>query len=90
MHGDVFLQHCGVPVRPDEGDAFVEKTVTALGEAGEIDDGAQDIEAGFAPPAQMNVAEAEDGQHDHQLQVATADISDLIGHDGFLKALGTG
>ena len=36
------------------------------------------------------MAEAEDGQHDHQLEVAAADIRDHVGDDGLFQALGTG
>ena len=90
MHGTVFLDQRGMTVFTDKGDAGVKEAVPALGEAGQKNGRAQGEEGSPDPAVHMNVAEAENGQHDHQLQKAAADVGKLVRHERFLKAPGPG
>ena len=80
----------GTAVFTDERNRPVEEAAAALGEGGEEDHRAQGKETDFDPAVQVNMAEAENGQHDHQLQVAAADIGNLVSHDGFFQAVSPG
>ena len=57
----------------------VEERAVADGQGGEIDHGTRKQETGFQQARQVDLAEAEDGQHDHQLQEQAADKTQLLG-----------